>query len=92
MKKSELIATIADRGGYKKKDAEKMLNLFTEIVAENLAKGEKVTVSGFGIFSISERAARDVVNPNTKKISHIEARKSPVFRASKVLKETVNSK
>ncbi|MCD7742352.1 MAG: HU family DNA-binding protein [Ruminococcus sp.] len=92
MKKSELITAIAEKGGCTKKEAERMLKLFTETVTESLSKGEKVSISGFGVFNISERAARDAINPNTKEITHIKARKAPVFKASKALKEAVDQK
>ncbi len=92
MKKSELLAAIAEKGGFSKKEAETMLKLFTETVAEALAKGEKVSVSGFGVFNVTERAARDTINPNTKNPQHIPARKAPVFKASKALKEAVDKK
>ncbi|MBQ1537329.1 MAG: HU family DNA-binding protein [Ruminococcus sp.] len=92
MKKSELIAAIAEKGGFTKKESEAMLKLFTETVTEALANGEKVSVSGFGVFNVTDRAARDTVNPATKKVQHIEARKAPVFKASKALKEAVDHK
>ncbi|MCR5120862.1 MAG: HU family DNA-binding protein [Ruminococcus sp.] len=92
MKKSELIAAIAEKGDLSKKEAEAMVKLFTETVTEALANGEKVSVSGFGVFNVTERAARDTVNPNTKKVQHIDARKAPVFKASKALKDAVDGK
>ena len=92
MKKSELLAAIAEKGGITKKEAEAVLKLFTDTVTDALAKGEKVSVAGFGIFNVTERAARDTINPNTKKLSHIPARKAPVFKASKALKEAVDHK
>lgn len=92
MKKSELIAAIAEKGDLSKKEAEAMVKLFTETVTEALAKGEKVSVSGFGVFNVTKRAARDTINPNTKKVQHIAARKAPVFKASKALKEAVDNK
>lgn len=92
MKKSELIAAIAEKGNFTRKQTEAMLKLFTEIVTESLAKGEKVSLSGFGVFNVTERAARDTINPNTKELRHIEARKAPVFKPSKALKEAVDNK
>ncbi|MGN0632684.1 MAG: HU family DNA-binding protein [Oscillospiraceae bacterium] len=92
MKKSELVAAIAQKCGCTKKDAEGMLSVFTETVTEALCKGEKVAISGFGVFNVTERAARDAINPATKVMSHIEARKAPVFKASKALKEAVDHK
>ncbi len=92
MKKSELIAAIAEKGDITKKDAETMLKLFTDTVTEALANGDKVSVSGFGVFKVTEHAARDTINPNTKQKQHIEARMAPVFKASKALKEAVDHK
>lgn len=90
MRKSELIAAIAEKGGYKKKDAEAMLHIFTETVTEALVNGEKVSISGFGNFSIANRAERRVKNPTTHSETLIPARKVPVFKASKSLKEAVD--
>jgi DNA-binding protein HU-beta len=92
MKKSELIAAIAEKGGCTKKEAETVLSLFTETVTEALVKGEKVSIAGFGVFNSVERAARDTRIPLTKEIKHIEARRAPVFKASKALKDAVDHK
>ena len=59
MNKTELIAAIAEQAGMSKKDAEKALKAFTEVVAEELKKGEKIQLVGFGTFEVSERAARE---------------------------------
>jgi DNA-binding protein HU-beta len=92
MKKSELIAVIAEKADCSKKEAENLLRIFTETVSETLAGGEKVSISGFGVFNVVDRAARDSVNPATKEKRHIEARKAPVFKAAKALKEAVDHK
>ena len=63
MNKTELIAAIAERAEISKKDAEKALKAFTEAVADELVKGEKVQLVGFGTFEVSERAAREGRNP-----------------------------
>ncbi len=92
MKKSELIASIADKGGYTKKEAEMFLSIFVDTVTQSLVNGEKVSISGFGIFNVADRAARDAINPATKEIRHIEAKKAPVFKPAKALKEAVDHK
>lgn len=91
MNKSELVAKIADQAGLQKKDAEKALAAFTDIVADALKNGDKVQLVGFGTFEVSERAARVGRNPQTKKEIKIPASKAPKFKAGKALKDIVNS-
>lgn len=91
MNKTELVAAIADEAGLSKKDAEKALKAFTDVVTEELKKGEKVQLVGFGTFEVSERAARTGKNPQTGKAIKIPASKAPKFKAGKALKDTVNS-
>ena len=74
----------------KKKDAEKALAAFTDIVADTLKKGDKVQLVGFGTFEVTERAARTGRNPQTKKEIKIPASKAPKFKAGKALKDIVN--
>ena len=90
MNKTELIAAVAEKAELSKKDAEKALKAFTDVVAEELAKGEKIQVVGFGTFEVSERAAREGRNPQKpdEKIA-IPATKVPVFKAGKVLREEI---
>ena len=90
MNKAELIAAIAEKAELSKKDAEKALKAFTDVVAEELAKGEKIQVVGFGTFEASERAAREGRNPKTKEVMPIPASKAPKFKAGKALKDAVN--
>lgn len=66
MNKTELIAAMADQAGISKKDAEKALKAFTDVVAEEMKKGEKVQLVGFGTFEVATRAAREGRNPATK--------------------------
>ena len=73
-----------------KKDAEKALKAFTEVVGEELKKGEKIQVVGFGTFEVSERAAREGRNPQTGETMTIKASKSPKFKAGKALKDSLN--
>lgn len=89
MKKPELISAIAEKTGAKKKEAEAFLNAFVETVEEALAKGDKVSLIGFGTFGVRERAARKGVNPKTGKPINIPATKAPYFKAGKTLKEKV---
>ena len=91
MNKTELIAEIADRAEISKKDAEKALKAFTDVVADELVKGEKVQLVGFGTFEVSERAAREGRNPKSGEPMRIEASKSPKFKAGKALKDMVNA-
>ncbi len=65
MNKTELIAAIAEQAEISKKDAEKALKAFVDVVTEQLKEGEKVQLVGFGTFEVSERAAREGRNPQT---------------------------
>lgn len=90
MNKTELVAAMADEAGLSKKDAEKALKAFTDVVAAELKKGEKVQLVGFGTFEVSERAAREGRNPQTGEVMPIPASKSPKFKAGKALKDSIN--
>ena len=90
MNKTELIAAIAGQAEVSKKDAEKVLKAFTDVVAEELKNGGKVQLVGFGTFEVSERKAREGRNPSTGKTIKIEASKSPKFKAGKALKDMMN--
>ena len=91
MNKTELIAAIAENAEISKKDAEKALKAFTDVVAAELVKGEKIQLVGFGTFEVSERAAREGRNPKTGESMKIEACKTPKFKAGKALKDLVNA-
>ncbi|MBR5798890.1 MAG: HU family DNA-binding protein [Lachnospiraceae bacterium] len=91
MNKLELVAAMADMAGLSKKDAEKALKAFTDVVAEELKKGEKVQLVGFGTFEVSERAAREGRNPQTGETMPIAASKAPKFKAGKALKDMINA-
>ncbi len=90
MNKTELIVAMAEQAEISKKDAEKALKAFTDVVADELKKGGKVQLVGFGTFEVSERAAREGRNPQTKETIQIEASKAPKFKAGKALKDMVN--
>lgn len=91
MNKAELVAAMAEKTELSKKDAELALKAFTEVVAEELKKGEKIQLVGFGTFEISERAARTGRNPQTGAEMTIAASKAPKFKAGKALKDIVNA-
>lgn len=90
MNRVELVAAIAEQTELSKKDAEKALKAFTDVVTEELKKGGKIQLVGFGTFEVSERAAREGRNPKTGKTMTIEASKTPKFKAGKALKDEVN--
>ena len=90
MNKSELVAAMAGKAEISKKDAEAALKAFTDVVAEELKKGEKIQLVGFGTFEVSERAARTGRNPHTGAEINIPASKAPKFKAGKALKNIMN--
>ncbi|MCI9139242.1 HU family DNA-binding protein [bacterium 1XD42-8] len=92
MNKAELIAAMADESGLTKKDAEKALKAFTDVVAAELQKGEKIQLVGFGTFEVSQRAAREGRNPQSGETMSIPASIAPKFKAGKALKDLVNGK
>ena len=92
MNKTDLINSIASKSGLNKKNSEAALNAFIGSVQEALKGGDKVVLVGFGTFEVRKRAARKGRNPQTKKEITIPASKAPVFKAGKVLKDTVNNK
>lgn len=91
MNKTELIDAMADKTGLTKKNAEAALNAFVETVSEQLVKGDKVSLVGFGTFEVSERAEREGRNPQTGETMKIAASKAPKFKAGKALKDQVNA-
>lgn len=90
MNKTELVVAVAEQADISKKDAEKALKAFVDVVTEEMKKGEKVQLVGFGTFEVSERAAREGRNPQTGKTMKIEACKAPKFKAGKALKDMMN--
>ena len=90
MNKTELIAAVAEKAEISKKDSEKALKAFIDVVTEQLKAGDKVQVVGFGTFEVSERAAREGRNPQTGEPMQIKASKSPKFTAGKALKDALN--
>ena len=92
MNKSDLIAAVAAKTGETKKNAETSINAIIDVIAETLAKGDKIQLVGFGSFEVRQRAARKGRNPQTGKELKIAAKKAPVFKAGKALKDAVNKK
>ena len=90
MNKTELIAAMAEEAGLPKKDAEKALKAFTDVVEAELKKGGKVQLVGFGTFEVSQRSAREGRNPQSGKPMKIAASKAPKFKAGKALKDSLN--
>lgn len=90
MKKSELVNAIAKKGAYTKKEADAILNIVLDSIAEALEAGEKVSITGFGTFQVKERGEKKCINPKTKQETLCPACKAPVFKAGKNLKDIVN--
>lgn len=90
MNKQELVAAIAEKAELEKDDAKKALNAFIEVVGDELKKGEKIQIIGFGTFEVSERAAREGRNPQTGETMEIKASRNPKFKAGKALKDSLN--
>ncbi|MBQ9156575.1 MAG: HU family DNA-binding protein [Eubacterium sp.] len=91
MNKAELVAAIAEKTQLSKTDSDKALKAFIDVVGDELSKGGKVQLAGFGTFEISERAERQGINPRTKETITIAASKAPKFKAMKALKDKVNN-
>jgi DNA-binding protein HU-beta len=85
MNKAELIAKMADDAGINKTEANAAIDSFVEAVTKTLKGGGKVTLVGFGTFSVSKRAARNGRNPQTGEVIKIKARKVAKFKAGKEL-------
>ena len=91
MNKTELIAAVAEKAEISKKDAEKAVKAFTDVVSEELKNGGKIQLVGFGTFEVSERPAREGRNPRTGETMTIAATKTPKFKVGKALKDMVNA-
>ena len=90
MNKAELIDAVAAKADMTKKDAESAVNAVMDVIQEELEKGEKVSLVGFGTFEVRSRAARTGRNPQTKEEIRIPATRVPAFRAGKSLKERIH--
>ena len=91
MNKTELIAAIAEKTELSKKDSGKALEAFIDVVTEELKKGEKIQLVGFGTFEVTERAERTGRNPQSGEPMPIPASKAPKFKAGKALKDMLNA-
>lgn len=91
MNKVELIGAVASKSEISKKDVEKVINAFTNVVADALVDGDKVQLVGFGTFEVTKRAERQGRNPATGEAITIAASKSPKFKAGKALKKAVKA-
>lgn len=89
MNKTELIASVVQSTGVSRKDAEKIVNATFDTIAAQLTAGERVQISGFGIFETKERQARVGRNPQTKASIEIPAATLPTFKPAKALKDAV---
>ncbi len=90
MKKTELIAAVAEKSGITKKDAESAVAAVIDTITSALVANDKVQLVGFGTFEVRERGARTGRDPRTNKAIEIPASKAPAFKAGKVLKDAVN--
>ncbi|MDR1701119.1 MAG: HU family DNA-binding protein [Lachnoclostridium sp.] len=90
MNKTELVAAMAEQTEMSKKDTEKALKAFVDAVTNELKKGGKIQLVGFGSFEVTRRAAREGINPLTGKPMKIAASNAPKFKAGKALKDAVN--
>lgn len=90
MKKTELIAAVAQKAEISRKDAEKAVAAVLDTIIENVANGEEIRIVGFGTFERHERSERTGVNPQTKEKITIPASKVPVFKAGKAFKDAVD--
>lgn len=89
MTKTELIDSVAAKADMSKKQAGEAVNAMLDVIQDCLAKGDSVTVTGFGTFEVRERQAREGVRPGTTERIQIPASKYPAFRAGKTLKDSV---
>ena len=90
MNKTELVAAVAEKAEISKKDSEKALKAFVDVVTEQLKADDKVQLVGFGTFEVSKRAAREGRSTQTGKTMKIAACKAPKFKAGKALKDAIN--
>jgi len=89
VKKNQLAQVLAEKFEISKKQGMEWLDATFDEIAKVIKSGDKVNISGFGIFRVADRKAREARNPKTGETVHVKASKAPKFRASKVLKELV---
>lgn len=91
MTKQDVVNSLADQAGLTKVDAGRVLDALQSVISSSLARGEKVTWTGFGTFEVRTRAARMGRNPQTGAALHIPETKTPAFKAGKGLKDSVRN-
>ncbi|MFF7436632.1 HU family DNA-binding protein [Streptomyces sp. NPDC020472] len=91
MNEQEIVDLVTEEVGSSKSDANKMLNSILSVIKNQLAKGEKVELHNFGMFEITERAARSGRNPKTDEVLEIPASKTVKFTPAKAVKDAVNA-
>lgn len=89
MNKTELVSAVAEHADLSKADAAKAVDALVDVIAGALKQNDKVSLVGFGTFSVRERAARSGRNPKTGKTLEIAASRNPVFKAGKAFKDAV---
>jgi len=90
MNKNDFVSSVAEKAGLSKADAKKAIDAFCETVSEVLKAGDKLTLVGFGTFSVAERGERQGINPLTKQPITIAAKKSAKFKGGKELTDALN--
>lgn len=90
MTKGDIVQTIHDKLGFSKKDSAKMVENVFEIMKENLSRGDKVKISGFGSFMVKDKQAQKGRNPQTGAEIEISARRVLTFKPSQILRKTLN--
>ena len=91
MNKSEMITAISEQTGFSKKDIAKVMTAYIQTVESTLKRGEKVSITGFGVYSVSRRSERVGINPATKERINLPSIVVPRFKAGKQLKRHVRS-
>lgn len=89
MEQQELISEVAKEAGISEEEASKIIEVFIETIKEGLSRGEKVTISGFGTFSLAKRKAREFLNPKTRQIHNIPEKNMPFFKAGRSFRNNI---
>lgn len=89
MTKNQFVSAVATKTGKGKSETAEMVDAIFDVITQTMIKGDNVNISGFGVFRVSDRKAREGINPRTGAKIQIAAKKAPKFRAGKTLKEAV---
>lgn len=89
MNKAEMVAVVAGKIDFSKRETERVLDAVIDTITETLSNGDKVQFAGFGTFEVKQRAARTCNNPRTGELMEIDAKSVPVFKAGSKLKDAV---